>query len=287
FQVFVPQADVLWSGIDAYEGCARGTFVNRNHFACFLNLLWPVLLAWIMSLEDMQPRTKGMSRAEHQEQIRYKKFLYGFLVGLAILALFFSRSRGGIFSALVGLTVFLFLNRSRRAETVVLVCAAWAVMLAYGWIIGFEEILARFDQIERSTGRLFIWEDTWRMVMDHPWLGVGMNAFETIGRVYNTSLPESKFYYHAHNDYLQLMAEVGLPLAVTLILAAWTLWLVMARRVRQKARQAQGLEALLAAGALAGCAAFLVHSAVEFNWQIPANQVYFLVMMGLAWLWAK
>ncbi len=113
-----------------------------------------------------------------------------------------------------------------------------------------------------------------------------MNAFESIGRVYNTSLPESRFYYHAHNDYLQLMAEVGLPMAVALILSAWTLWLVMARRVRQKARQAQGPEALLAAGALAGCAAFLVHSVVEFNWQIPANQLYFLLMIDLAWVWS-
>ncbi|MDZ7760113.1 MAG: O-antigen ligase family protein [Desulfovermiculus sp.] len=254
---------------------------------CLGCMVWPVLLAWILSLEQMYKQPRGMSRREHQEQLRYKKFLYGFLVGLVILALFFPRSRGGIFGALVGLTVFLILNRSRRAEMVIMVCAAWAVMVAYGWIIGFDEILARFDRIGSDTGRLILWEDVWHMITDHSWLGVGVNGFETIGRIYNTSLPESKFYYHAHNDYLQLMAEVGLPLALALILSAWTLWLIMARRARRKARQAQGPEALLAAGALAGCAAFLVHSVVEFNWQIPANQLYFLLMMGLAWVWSE
>ena len=40
---------------------------------------------------------------------------------------------------------------------------------------------------------------------------------------------------------------------------------------------------LLAVGALAGSASFLLHSWVEFNWQIPANAltfVFLLVLMG-------
>jgi len=38
---------------------------------------------------------------------------------------------------------------------------------------------------------------------------------------------------------------------------------------------------LIAVGALAGSAAFLCHSRVDFNWQIPANALYFVTLLVL------
>lgn len=51
-------------------------------------------------------------------------------------------------------------------------------------------------------------------------------------------------------------------------------------RLRYELRRAEQ-KRLLTIGALAGSAAFLCHIWVEFNWQMPANQLYFIMLMVL------
>ena len=311
-QVLIPSLGVLWES--GGQGFARGTFINRNHYAAFLGMIWPLLLAYLLSMSKSTDRNAASSYSEKErlQQIRHKQLFLAFVTGLVLLALFFSQSRGGIIGALVALTVFVAFKLTRRGWMLRFVAGCWLVMSVYGAIIGFEAILARFDHLaEGDPSRFLIWKDTWRLITDHPWTGVGLGDYGSVFRIYQSHLPDTLRASHAHNDYLQLAAELGLPMAIGLVVLVWGYWWTTAGRLRgweaakqssgdagrsvgQGQRAGRGREArgkggevgaeqrrLIAVGALAGSAAFLCHSWMEFNWQIPANQLYFVVLLVL------
>jgi O-antigen ligase len=80
---------------------------------------------------------------------------------------------------------------------------------------------------------------------------------------------------YAHNEYLQVLAElgfVGLALLVVLLASlAWTVW-----RGRPHAPSTA-----VWAGAAAGLAALAVHSALDFLWHLPAIPLAGAVLAGL------
>jgi O-antigen ligase len=82
---------------------------------------------------------------------------------------------------------------------------------------------------------------------------------------------------YAHNDYLQALADggaVGGALALVFIV-------LLGRAVWRATRAADPLEAGLALGSGAGLFALLVHSAFDFNLQIPSNALLFVFLSAM------
>ena len=49
-QALMPTLGVLWVDyVQAYMGDARGTFINRNHFAGFIEMVWPLALGFTLA----------------------------------------------------------------------------------------------------------------------------------------------------------------------------------------------------------------------------------------------
>jgi O-antigen ligase len=290
-QALIPSLGV--SGQQAGGGSGSGTFVNRNHFAAFLGMLWPVLLARLLSLHERSPSRAGggATASPLDETSRQKQIFLSLVTGLVLLALFYSQSRAGILSSLVALSVFVILCGGERRRMLPFVIGCWLVMLVYGSAIGFEEIIERFNALEASApGRFNIWVDTWRMIQDHLWTGVGFGAYGRTIMVYQTHLPDTLDIVHAHCDYLEWAAELGLPVASALIAATWATWWRSARRVNHLTVPIGRLQSvspvyrerrLIRIGALSGAAAFLCHEWVDFGGQIPANQIVFVVLLVL------
>ena len=59
-------------------------------------------------------------------------------------------------------------------------------------------------------GRIGIWRDTVRLIRAYPWIGCGLGAFERALSPFRTFAPNNTVDY-AHNDYLQIVAELGWP----------------------------------------------------------------------------
>ncbi len=344
-QVFIPSFGTPfdYDPSAAHMKYARGTFANRNHFAAFLGMSLPVLLMYVLSLDEKSRRSRSLSYAEKErrEQIRQKQAFMSFILGLVLLALVFSRSRGGILATMISFTVLIALGGIRRGAMAAFIAICWMIVLGYGGIIGFDQIIARFDLMEKNAPvRFQIWEDTMRMIEDHSLVGIGMGAYRTTINLYQSHFSDQYLIGEAHNDYLELVAEAGLPVAACAILLVWGYWWKTALRIRREigevrlaeleARKARRHERrsssgglpvrservneesrvesngsrrherrdleeerlryelrraeqkrLLTIGALAGSAAFLCHIWVEFNWQMPANQLYFIMLMVL------
>ena len=82
---------------------------------------------------------------------------------------------------------------------------------------------------------------------------------------------------YAHNDYLQALSDGGM------IAGALALWFIvlLGRAVWRATRADDPLEAGLALGSGAGLFALLIHSAFDFNLQIPSNALLFVFLSAL------
>lgn len=113
-QLFVPGVEVLWSKAVGAEDCARGTFINRNHFAGFLGMVWPLGLGLIIYQAKKHARElPGSSRIKRLKWLFStdwfgRQFILVFAMVLIILALLFRAPGPGLRRRLSGSAFFWF-----------------------------------------------------------------------------------------------------------------------------------------------------------------------------------
>ena len=109
-------------------------------------------------------------------------------------------------------------------------------------------------------------------------MGTGLGTLQQVYPPYET-LYDGKIVNHAHNDYLETLAETGI--AGGLSCAAFLLTLIIAA-LRFLQAGGDSLANTLRLCGWVGCWGLLVHSLVDFNLHIPANLLLFLLMSLLA-----
>jgi O-antigen ligase len=95
---------------------------------------------------------------------------------------------------------------------------------------------------------------------------------------FKTAAPTNTVDY-AHNDYLQITAELGIP--GVLLLAALAVW-VLGRTLRTVIFMRGSPNWALACGLLGAFLAIAVHSLADFNLYVPANALAFAWLAGLS-----
>jgi O-antigen ligase len=113
-----------------------------------------------------------------------------------------------------------------------------------------------------------IWAQVAAVFRAHPWFGCGLGALSAGIR----QLFSSDVNYYAQNDYLQLLAELGLAGA---LIAGAILVLLLWQALRAVYTIRDARLKWLALGALCSLATLLIHSIIEFNLYIPANAFTF------------
>ena len=153
-QALVPTVGVLWTNF-AYIGDARGTYINRNHFAGFIEMAFPLCLGYTLSLGDWSVKNKK-EKQRLKSRLSSDQFspplLLGVILVMMLVALLFSRSRAGIAGMGIGFLVFTLLVRlgSGRLPMGFLLgaIAIFGLVFLYGARIGFESIIDRFLMLE-------------------------------------------------------------------------------------------------------------------------------------------
>jgi len=259
---------LYWFREMRYGGIPFGPYVNRNHFAGFAELVIPIALV---------PLVLGKVRRE-------RWFAVGLLALFPLGALFLSASRGGIISLaaeIVLLSLLLVLRRTRGKHVL-----AGAVVLLFAFMLvswlGVRQILERFSSMQSlevtSGQRASMRLDPWHIFREHPWTGTGLGTLQTVFPPYET-LYDAKVVNHAHNDYLEALAETGI---VGVACCAWFLGALFFGSLRRVLLQDKSFSFALHLSGLVGCIGFLVHSLVDFNLHIPGNALLFFLMANLA-----
>lgn len=262
-QHFTFNGKLYWFREMRYGGIPFGPYVNRNHFAGFVELVVPPGLAIFLL------------RADDQERLS----LLAVLTLLPIGALFLASSRGGIVGFFVELgliLVLVFLRRRGRGQVIATAAVLLLASALVAWL-GVGRALDRFDSYRRlevtESRRAEMLRDSWHIFLAHPVQGTGLGTLQEVFPRYE-SLYDGEIVNHSHNDYVEALAETGvigglcgLLFLIFLFREAWL-------RVFQ-ARSS--LDLALHIGAFAACCGLLVHSLVDFNLHIPSNALLFLL----------
>ena len=282
-QALVPTLGVLWVDyVQAYMGDARGTFINRNHFAGFIEMVWPLFLGFTIA-QGGWGQGYTLKKILASERLNRQALLALGIVVL-LLALLFSRSRGGIAGALMGFLTFVILARSGSKSmsryTWLVLGGIVGMLVVYSMAIGIGPVADRFFTLRGGDSRLDFWRDSLSIIKDHP-LGIGLRNYEKVFPVYNVSNLSNKIIDFAHNDYLQLLIEAGW-IGFTAVLTGFLIFMgKSAYRIKHMNPHKDPLRFFLATGAFSGLVSLAFHSFFDFNLQIPANCVYFVTLMAI------
>ncbi|MGH7806810.1 MAG: O-antigen ligase family protein, partial [Thermodesulfobacteriota bacterium] len=264
---------------------ATGTFVNRNHFAGFLEMSIPLALGYALSLSNWDDgKQNSLLKKLVSSDNLYKQILLIFLAGIMLLALILSKSRMGIFSSFLSL-IFFYISyvsfRRNKTQKGWLLLFVIAIAILYGLWIGLYSVFERFLRIEaEAQGRLLVWKDMLTMIRDFPLFGTGFGTFSHVYPLYKQFMEKALVFSYAHNDYLQLLAETGVLGFLTLITALILFLLSSLKSLNRFSQEEDYFSFFLVLGGLTGIVSLLIHSLADFNLHIPSNALYFALLIG-------
>ncbi|MHB8893725.1 MAG: O-antigen ligase family protein [Candidatus Geothermincolia bacterium] len=199
---------------------------------------------------------------------------------LLLAALLTTSSRGGALALAVGL-LLLFALRSWKVAAAAFSAAVVALLAIPNPLLQRLQTLSQTDNFAFT--RLAIWKSAWSMMLDHPWLGIGLGQYEYVSTRYAFPIETHWAKYshvaeNAHSEYLQAGAELGVPgFLVALGVVALLGWAAFAR-LRALPRASWGPVATLLAAGLS----IAVQAAVDFPLHTPSSTLLLvLIAAGL------
>lgn len=269
-----------------------GPFVNRNHFAGYLEMIVPLPISLILL------------RAVRGELA----FFYGFAAAMMSIAIFVSLSRGGMISLMASVIFVIAFGikpaaerlaepgksywSSRYGRILPRVGAIALIVLTIGvgvWWIAGDAVINRAERTQLTNetrgsagketffqSRGWIWRDTVTMIRANWVFGVGLGAYETAYSLYGKR-DGTLIVSQAHNDYLQIVADCGI---VGGVITLWFL-IVLFRDFSRALSHRDEMMAGMALGCGGGIVAMLVHSLFDFNLQLPSNALLFLALTAI------
>jgi O-antigen ligase len=274
-------------GLQSPEGVASGTFANRNHYAAYLVMCLSVGIGvLIASLSGARSASWGhFFRSLIQWMITPKMALRLGLV-IMVIALVLTRSRMGNSSFFISLLItgaagLLLAKHATRSMVVLLLSLVAIDVFIVGTYFGTQRVIERIaqssaqseDRGELSTYALSMWRD-------YPVFGSGLGSFPVVFPHYSAQAT-AVAYTHAHNDYLEFAAEVGV---IGSALLGLMVVLSYAAALRAQYLRRDPLMRGLSFAAMMGILALMIHSAVDFSLQIPANALSFMLLLAFAWI---
>lgn len=286
-QHFLPNGRIYWFRELTQGGLPFGPYVNRNHYAGLMGMIFPVVLSTFLFYKphvgygSFRERVAGT----FNQKMTNTHILLGFSAVLIALSVFVSLSRGGIVSlssAMIFFGTLLLFRGGRKKRGLTIITIFFIIWIAVGWI-GWEPLFERFERIVDVQGRITEpritrWNDSMKIVRDFPLWGTGFGTYMNIYPRYRT-IPGTITTEHAHNDYLELLTDGGV---LSFFLMSWFLIAVFFRSFRVFSRRRSLWSVYLFIGSATGMLSVLIHSITDFNLHIGANGLYFFFLAGLA-----
>ncbi len=220
-------------------------FVNRDHFAAFVELFLPLAIFTALRSEE-------------------RFWLHAAIAGTLFASLIATASRAG---AVLGILEIIIvpLIASRRFtldRKKILVMAAFAFLFTA--ILGWQVALGRLSAPNPYRYRREMVLSAAAMIRERPWFGFGLGTWETAYPAY-ALFDMHEIVWHAHNDWAEWAAEGGIPFfLITLSVLALSLPLAV--------RSIWGL----------GVIAVFLHSLVSFPMQLPPLASLVFVLLAAA-----
>lgn len=265
-----------------------GTFVNRNHLSGYMEMIIPLAIGLVIaridlfSLMDLRWRDRLLRLSE-------RGFSTSILISLGIvvmaIAVIFSKSRSGVFLLIFAFILFLELtivsfrkSTQQKKWARKFIAGVFIVIAIISLYAGIDATIERFalDKLLRE-GRPTYWANTAEIFTDYPLLGTGLGTFPSLYPDRETGETLIRLY-HAHNDYLEYLSELGVVGMVLLL--GGVLFILIKTFIKWRGRRHPEVKGL-GLGGIVAIICILIHSLTDFNLHIPANMLLFSVVLSL------
>ena len=266
---------------------------QRNWTSNYLALIFPLMLCFYLL-----------------EKIKKKKIIYFILLSFLYTALMICQSRGIWISLSLSLFFGVFLIFKFNFLNLFKENIKWLILLLVIFIIitliysadnllnksplnVTQRTLSTFDEKDPSMNmHILTWKVTGLMIKDRPFLGGGVGSFKMNYLDYQAKFlkehPEYNQYWtnaqEAHNEYLQIGAEIGLfglGIILIIILKLYNLFINFLKKEIDNKRK------LICWGLLLGITSFLMHNLFTFPLHVPALGSAFFIILGLSVAYSK
>ena len=276
-----------------YLGKATGTFVNRNHLAGYLEMTIGLGIGLMLALRDGQPfRWRNIIELLLGPKTKLRLALVIMVIGLVM-----TQSRmgnAGFFASLIIVgSVFILLTKENRLRNSLLLVSFIIIdMIVISQYFGLERLKDRLVNTEVSVsqeadGRLVFdindlrglaFTNSIPLAQEKSFIGHGAGSYEVV--FMGHAGPNFGGHFdHAHNDYIQFWVEFGLIGALPLLLFAL---IALYQAFRALKNKQSAYRSGIGFGAAMAIIAIMIHSFSDFNLQIPANAMTFVIIAAIA-----
>jgi len=264
------------------------TIGQKNWISNYIGMFFPVTLIYFL-LED----------------IKKNKIVYYILLSILYATMMICQSRGIwisiTFTILIGIfliyrfKLFALFNKENQKWLVVLIITFMIITIIYSTdnplnksaITVSQRAVSTFNEQDPSINtRLLMWKTTFEMIKDKPLLGSGIGTFKINYLDYQAEFLKNNSYYiiysgkagEAHNEYLQMWAELGiisLGILLSIIFVFYNLvWKFLKEEKDIKKK-------LISWGLILGITCFLFHGLFDFPLHVPVLGSAFFILLGL------
>jgi len=264
------------------------TIGQKNWISNYLAMIFPVLFSYFLSKKTR------------------KKIIYFFLLSILYTTLMICQSRGiwisislTLISAIYIIFKFKFYEIFKRNKK-------WLLLLLITFLIITtiystenplnksaitvpQRALSTFDEQDPSINtRLLMWKTTFEMIKDKLIFGSGIGTFKMNYLNYQAEFLKNNPYYieysgkagEAHNEYLQLWAEIGI-IGLGIFMGIILMFYSLVINYLKKSDTNNEKDKIILFGLVLGITSFLIHSLFTFPLHVPALGVTFFAIMGL------
>jgi O-antigen ligase len=293
-QTFSGNEHIWWVKKLFYRGDVTGTYVNRNHFAGLMEIIIMLATLYVGALAEPRKKTPSPFARRSPLRARLAKLLKGeagfnkrvlvlFAAVFMGLGLLFSASRGAMLGAAGGLLCMglLFMFRKGHRKKGLIVLFLFLLTSAYALRMGVEQPLERFRTFDASFEvRARYAQKAYELFEDFKLTGVGIGNFRYAYPKYQAPEDTKTFIDHAHNDYVQFLAEAGI-IGFSILCLGLLYYLFQTGRLW--GRRHDPFAVTLGVAPLAVMTAIGIHSYSDFNLHYMTNVLMILAVMAIGY----
>jgi tetratricopeptide (TPR) repeat protein len=279
--------DFQLSGVD-FPGSIFLLFIRAN-----LALIFPVAFSYFLL-----------------EQTKKNKIIYFVLLAVLYTALMICQSRGIWISISLTLVLAIYIIikfklcgifKRNKKWLFLLLITFLAITIIYSTdnplnksaITVTQRAMSTFDEKDPSINtRLLIWKTTLEMIIDRPLFGSGIGTFKMNYLDYQAEFLQDNTYYinysgkarEAHNDYLQMWAEIGI-VGLGMFIGAFLMFYSLMIDYFKKNNCEK--DKIIVFGLVLGITCFLIHCLFTFPLHVPALGATFFALLGLTVIYTR
>lgn len=293
---------------------AHGTFASPDHFAGYLELTLAVGIGLMIAKLDGRAAPHWRKRLHGWLALLISgKAMLRLALIIMVVGLVASRSRMGnaaFFSSLlvVGLVTVIFAKHAARTTLMFITSLIILDVVIIGGVVGVEKVVQRIQntnlesqaqevaanqianpakivphvltQEESVEHRILAARSALPIIRDFPWLGAGGGVFQWVFPPYQPGQLLG-LWEHVHNDFVEFASETGLlGFAMLAALVMHSVWCSGKLLLHSRDQLSRGM----AFASLMGVISLLIHGTVDFNLQITANAMLFVMVLSLPYL---